>query len=236
MRAQELGLEAHDRRVAGREVGDRLDARAALDLDGEHERARRGAGGGVVVDVDEAGVSRVLQRPGDLDHPGVAPAERRVDLNRQHPLVLAERPRELGLLALLGDGDDDFALGEDERGARLALLLDGRGDGCDLGGRRAAAAADHTGAEGACVRGELGEVLGRGVRVDDPVAGHACEADVRHRGERQAVVAHLAQRGERGLDARAVVRADRGHAELAEALAPPPWRPGRRGSPRRRRT
>ena len=68
------------------------------------------------------------------------------------------------------------------------------------------------------MRGELGEVLGRGVRVDDAVAGHAGEADVGHCGEREAVAVHLAERGEGGLDARAVVRADRGDAELAEAF------------------
>ena len=68
------------------------------------------------------------------------------------------------------------------------------------------------------MRGELGEVLRRGVWVDDPIAGHAREADVRHRRERQAVAAHLAQRGEGRLDSCAVVRADRGHAELAQAL------------------
>ena len=67
------------------------------------------------------------------------------------------------------------------------------------------------------MRGELGEVLGRGVRVDDPVAGHAGEADVRHRRERHAVAAHRVQSPKRGLDAGAVVRAGGGDAELAQA-------------------
>ena len=45
----------------------------------------------------------------------------------------------------------------------------------------------------------------------------AREADVRHRGERQPVAAHRLERGERGEEARAVVRADRGHICVAKA-------------------
>ncbi len=219
MRAEELRLEAHDRGVARRQVRDRLDAGGALDLDREHERACSGAGGRVVVDVDEARLPGVLEGPGDLDHPCVAAAERRVDLDREDPLVLAEGAGELRFLSLLGDRDLHLALGEDERRARLALLLDRRGDRRDLGRGRPAAAADHAGAEVPCVRGELREVLRRRVRVDDAVAGHARETDVRHRGEREPVAVHLAQRGEGGLDAGAVIRADRGHAEVAEAFS-----------------
>ena len=66
------------------------------------------------------------------------------------------------------------------------------------------------------MRGELREVLRRGVRVDDPVPRHAREADVRHRGERETVAVHLAERGQGGLDAGAVICADRSHAEVAE--------------------
>ena len=58
--------------------------------------------------------------------------------------------------------------------------------------RRPAAAADQPRAEPPRVRGELGEVLGRRVRVDDAAAGEAREADVRERGERRAVVAPIA--------------------------------------------
>ena len=74
------------------------------------------------------------------------------------------------------------------------------------------------GPEAAGMCGELGEVLGRGVRVDDPVPGHAREPDVRHGGEREAVAAHLGQRCERRLDARAVVCARGGDAELGEPV------------------
>ena len=197
---------------------DRLDAGAALDLDREHERAGRGARSRVVVDVDPARVAGALDRPSDFDHPVVAPSERRIDLNGQNPLVLMKRAREIGLRALLGNCDQHLALGEDEGGAGLTLLLDRRGDGCDLGRGCSAAAADHARSEVARVGGELCEVLRGGVRVDDPVPGHAGEADVRHRGERETVAAHLAQRGQRRLDSGAVVGADRRDPELMQAL------------------
>ncbi len=66
------------------------------------------------------------------------------------------------------------------------------------------------------MRGELGEVVRRRVRIDDPVAGHAREADVRHGREREAVAAHRVQRAEGGLNPGAVVRADGGDVELLE--------------------
>ena len=68
------------------------------------------------------------------------------------------------------------------------------------------------------MRRELGEVLRRGVRVDHAAAGHAREADVRQRGERDAVAAHLLDRSERRLEAGAVVRAEGADAELAELV------------------
>src|SRR6266511_3435980 len=49
-------------------------------------------------------------------------------------------------------------------------------------------------------------------------AGHAREADVRKRGERQPVAAHLLDRAECGLQAGAVVGPNRGDVELAEPL------------------
>ena len=62
---------------------------------------------------------------------------------------------------------------------------------------------------------------GRRVRVDDAAAGEAREADVRQRCERPPVAAHLLERRERGEQAGAVVRADRGDVELARAGRPP---------------
>ena len=119
---------------------------------------------------------------------------------------------------LLAERLDELALGELERRARLALLLDRRPDRRDLGGRRAAAAADHPRAEIARMRGELCEVLRCGVRIDDAAAGEAREADVRQCGERPPVGLHLLERLERGQQAAAVIGADRGDVELVEAL------------------
>ena len=68
------------------------------------------------------------------------------------------------------------------------------------------------------MRGELGEVLRRRVRVDDAAAREAREADVRQRGERAAVGLHLLERRERGEQPGAVVRADRGDVERGEPL------------------
>ena len=68
------------------------------------------------------------------------------------------------------------------------------------------------------MRGELGEVVRRRVRVDHAAARQAREADVRQRGEHAAVALHLLERLERGQQAGAVVRAERGEVELREPL------------------
>ena len=68
------------------------------------------------------------------------------------------------------------------------------------------------------MRGELGEVLRRRVRVDHAPAGQAREADVRQRRERAAVGLHLLERRQRGEQPGAVVRADRRDVELGEPV------------------
>ena len=122
--------------------------------------------------------------------------------------------------ALERPAGDDLALDREEGNARLAPLLDGSPDGRDLGRRRPAAAADQLRALVARLRGELGEVVGRRVRVDDAPAGAAGQADVRLRGQRQAVRgrAHLPERGERGLRAEPAVRPGGHDPERAQAL------------------
>ena len=112
-----------------------------------------------------------------------------------------------------------LALHHVEWRARLALLLDRGGDRGDLERRRAAAAADQARAELPRVRCELREVLGRRVRVDDAAAAQAREADVRQRGERRAAVAaHRLERGERGVQPRAMVGSDRSKVQRSQAL------------------
>ena len=66
--------------------------------------------------------------------------------------------------------------------------------------------------------GELAEVLGSRVREDDSLAGEACEADVRHHGQRLAVPTHLLDRAQRGLRPGAVVRAERDYVECRQPL------------------
>ena len=150
----------------------------------------------------------------------MAPAERGIQLRRDDPFALAERAGKGRLLGLLEAGRGEFAAFEDERLARCALLSDGGADRRDLVGRRSAASSDHARAELERVRGELAEVLRRRVRIDDAAAGEACEADVRKRGERDAVRRrrHLFERGERGEEPHAVVGPDRSYIELRQGL------------------
>ena len=105
----------------------------------------------------------------------------------------------------------------------------------DLGRRRAAAAADHPRAEVARVRGELGEVLRRRVRVDDAAAGEAREADVRQRGERPPVgrASARAPRAPSGGRCRDSRRSRRRRA--GRGARPPRARSRRRASRRPRR-
>ena len=112
--------------------------------------------------------------------------------------------------------DDELALRGGERGGRLPLLLDGAGDRLDLQRRRSAAAADHPRAQRSRLRGELGEVLRRRVRIDDSAAREAGETDVRERRE-GAAVAHRLERGERGVEAGSVVGADGGELVIGES-------------------
>ena len=218
MCAEEQRLEPHDRGVARGEVGDRLQLAVALDRDRGHERVRASPGHRVVVDVHEADLAGGLQRPGDGQHRVVRAALGRVELDAGHPLALAEHPGELGLVRAAAEVRlGQIALEHVQRRGRLALLLDRRADGRDLDRGRPAAAADQAGAELAGVRGELGEVFGRRVRVDDAAAGEAREADVRQRGERRAVLgAHRLERRQGGVEPGAVVGADRGEAQGAQ--------------------
>ena len=65
--------------------------------------------------------------------------------------------------------------------------------------------------------GEFGEVFRCRMRVDDAPARQACQADVRQRRERLAVLPHLLERCERCEQPGPVVRADRGDVEVGQA-------------------
>src|SRR4029077_14948067 len=86
--------------------------------------------------------------------------------------------------------------------------------GRDLCGRRPAAAADHLRTEVARMRGELAEVLGCRMWIDDAAAGQACEPDVRERRTRLFALTHLFERGARGKEPGALIHPDRGDVEL----------------------
>ena len=154
----------------------------------------------------------------DLDEPRSGTAERRVELHRHHPLVVAKGSCETRVPLLLAERDDELVLVEDEGCARATLFLHCRADGGDLCGRRPTAAADQPCAEVASVRCELAEVLRSRVRVDDATTRQAREADVGKRGERFSVTAHLLECRKRREQPRAVVRADRRHVQLRETL------------------
>ena len=219
MRAEQLGLEPEHCRVARRQVRDRLEPGRALDRCREHQRAHSRAGGCVVVDVHEGGAAG-LECGGDLQHPAVIAAERRIELHGRHPLALTEHARQARVLGLLDDREHHLPLLDHERGGRRAVFFDGRGDGADLGWSRAAAAADDLRAEIARVRREVGEVVRRRVREHHAAPGQARKAHVRHRRQGQLAVGvvHLVQRGQRRVDARPVIRADRGQARFRERL------------------
>ena len=213
MRAEQHRLEAGDRRVARREVRDGLQADDALDRRGGDEAAHTRPGSRVVVHVDDVDVPRALQRAGELEHRLGVSASRRVDLDRDHELAIAELALQHRLVLGLGRRDDELALADDEPGARAALLVDGAPDRRDPDGRRPAAPADDARAELPRVRCELGEVLGRRVREDHALARQGREPDVRERGEGLAAVRHALDRAERGLEAGSVIRPDRGDLE-----------------------
>ena len=132
--------------------------------------------------------------------------------------LVAQHPREPGLLADRLRRDQELSLADDEGERRLPALVDRAADGRDLRGRRAAAAADQPGAEAARLGRELAEVLRRRVREDDARAREAGEADVGKRSEHETVALHFRERVQRRRRTRTVVRPDRREPELAEAV------------------
>ena len=198
---------------------DRLDPAFTLDRNRGHQGVRAGARCGVVVDVDEVDLAREPELARDREHRVVGAALGRVELDAVHPFALAQLARQLGLVGPVEARLDELALDDVQRSAGLSLLLDRRGDRGDLERRRPAAAADQARAELPRVRRELGEVLGRGVRVDDAAAAQAREADVRQHGQRWAAVSsHRLQGCQCGVQACAVVRPDRGQLERPQPL------------------
>ncbi|MCZ7589957.1 MAG: hypothetical protein M5U27_14090 [Gaiella sp.] len=188
--AEQHALEPHHRRVARRYVGDGLDSRLPLERRRRHQRVHSRAGHRVVVDVDEPGVPRRPDRARGLDEPLERAALRRVELDRHDPVALAKGAGETGLLRLRNRLQRQRGLVDLDRRTRHATGVECSPDRLDLRRRRATAAAHDPCAEADGLDGELGEVVGCRVRVDDPAAGEARETDVGQRGEGDARVAH----------------------------------------------
>ena len=211
---------------------------AALDGGRHDHRAELRARRRVVVDVDVAGRARLADRLDRLEQPRVVArraAGRSAPRRRSAPRGgrgRAPSPRRSGAIAATASVRSTTSSGADgtrssSRAARMEAISIGVVPQQPPMMR---------GAEAARLGGELGEVLGRRVGVDDPSAGEAREAEVRQRGQRRAVAAHLLERRQRRLEPRAVVRAHRRHVEPAQVLGcrAGPRRP--RASPRPRRT
>ena len=195
---------------------DRLDLGAALDRRGDHQRAHPGAGGGVVVDVDPADAPGLLQRACDFQQPSAVAAERGIELDGDDPLPGCQRTREP--VSFCSSPSATTSSGASKTSGARGLRSSSTAD------RIAAISAGVVpqqppitfGAQVACVRGELPEVLRRRVGIDDTAGGHACETDVRKRCERLSVLSHLLECREGGEQAGTVIGADRCDVELHE--------------------
>ncbi len=184
----------------------------------DEQRVHPDPGGRVVVDVHVGADPGVADRGRDLDQARVVGPQRRIDLDRGDEPFLTEVGGEAGLDHLVLDRRGQLALGDLERRAGRALLVERVPDRADLGGRRTATAADHHRAQLPRMGGELGEVLRRGVRVDHPPAGHAGEPDVGQSCERHVPSLHRLEGIERRRRPGAVVRPDRRDAQARQTL------------------
>ena len=160
-------------RVPRSDVRDRLDPAAALDRAAAISAFIRARAIGLSLMSTKPTPPESASRCGDAEHRLVVAALRRVELDRDDPVALAQRRWRAGSRRSRGGGRGELALGEPggTRGARRSSTA-----------RRIAAIwvgvvpqqpPMSARAQRARVGGELGEVLGRRVREDDPAAGEA---------------------------------------------------------------
>ena len=168
-----------------------------------HQRVHPRARHRVVVDVDEADSPESLSALRDLERARrcVPPFGGSSSTLTTHSPSRSARARPVSsCLRRRASGSDGSSLSKTPR-RRTRAVLDRVADRRDLRRRRAAATADDPGAERHGLRGELAEVVGGRVRVDDAAAGEAREADVRQGGERGARASRIcasAPRARRG--------------------------------------
>ena len=186
-RPEEVRLDAEDVPVARGEVEDGVDPRLVPDHvrhgDGRHPEARHR----VVGDVD--GVDAVApEELGAVERGGGVGPLRRLDLHGDDERLrvgeLSLQRRGLERLGRRGRRGGDERAG-DALDGRAPLPDDLPRHGGDVGGRRAAAAADDRGAGLHEVARDLAEVVGRG-GVDRPPRDVPGVAGVRHRGDGDA--------------------------------------------------
>src|SRR4051794_12476284 len=174
MRAEEHGLEPVDRRIARREMRDRLDAREALDRDTRHQAAHAGTRSWVVVHVDELRLPRVAHGPRSREKRLSVRAERWVELHRHDELAALEKLLQPRRLFHRHGSDLQLAPAEEEGGSRLRVLVDRGPDRRDPRRRRPAAPADDPGTERACLRRKFpkyaGVACGKTMRCPDKLA------------------------------------------------------------------
>ena len=159
-----------------------------------------------------------FERPARLHERAVVGAERRIELDGDDELLLAQHPRQARLSGRCVGGFGQLALADDERRCRRAIFIDRGLDRGDLRRGRAAAASDDAGAESPRLRRKLGEVVRRRVREDHARSGKACEADVRERRQHEPFALHRGERVQRGRRAGAVVCARGSDIERIEPL------------------
>ena len=194
---------------------DRLDAGEPLDRDGRHHSAHPGACPRIVVQVDELRLAGVPHGTRGCDQRLRVRTKWRIELHGHDERLVVEQPLQRRGLGTGRSLRRPLALAHEERRGRREVLVDRFADRRDLRGRRAAAPTDDLRAEGARLRGELGEIGRRRVRKDDALSRHAREADVRQCGERPVVALHRRERAQGRVGARPVVRAEYGDGERA---------------------
>jgi hypothetical protein len=146
VRAEQLRLEARDRRVSRCQMRNSLDPGEALDRDGRHQAAHARPRAGIVVDVDDVRLARLANRSRHFEQRAVVAAERWVELDRDDELFRTEQLLQLGFVLFVAVDDRQAPFVRCQWARGRTVCVDRATDRGDLGRRGSAAAADDTGA------------------------------------------------------------------------------------------